>query len=85
MLPTNTTDASAGISSLPRANEPDSMKSLSMLTTVESDIWRPATSSNATTSHVPSSPTRPVDMLTNSWATVTLPPEIRIALGFDSR
>ncbi len=36
------------------------MKSLSMLTTVESDISRPATSSNATTSHVPSRPTRPV-------------------------
>src|ERR1700738_5217036 len=56
-----------------------------MFTTVESDISSPATSSKATTSHTPSSPTRPVPMCTNNCGTVTLPPEMRMAFGDDSR
>ena len=43
-----------------------------------------ATLSKATKFHIPSNPTRPELRLTNSFATVTLPPEIRIAFGEDS-
>jgi hypothetical protein len=61
------------------------MKSFMIWMTVESANWMPATSSKATTSQCPTRPMRPVPMWAKSWATVVLPPEIRMEFGEVSR
>ena len=57
MLPTNTMLADAWMASRPRAKDPEAMKSFMIWTPSLSLKEMPATSSKATTSHKPTSPT----------------------------